>query len=64
MEKEIDYYRRSLIETTMFRYKVIFGEKSSARVKENQQIEAKIKCKILNVFTSICMPKTIKNFKN
>jgi len=63
-KKEIDYHRRSLIETTMFRYKVIFGEKSSARGEENQKTEAKIKCKILNVFTSIGMPKTIKNFKN
>jgi hypothetical protein len=71
-KREIGYHKRSLvayhpIETTMFRYKVIFGDKSQARITENQlggtlQTEAKIKCKILNVFTNIGMPKTIKIF--
>jgi len=63
-KKEIGYHKRSLIETTMFRYKVIFGDKANTRIQENQQIEAKIKCKILNVFTNIGMPKTIRIFKN
>ena len=63
-KKEIGYHKRSLVETTMFRYKIIFGDKSTARIQENQQIEAKIKCKILNVFTNIGMPKTVKIFKN
>lgn len=63
-KKEIGYHQRSLVETTMFRYKVIFGDKSSARIEENQETEAKIKCKILNVFTNIGMPKTTKIFKN
>jgi Transposase DDE domain. len=63
-KEEINYHRRSLVETTMFRYKVIFGDKSTARIKENQETEAKIKCKILNVFTNMGMPKTTKIFKN
>lgn len=63
-KKEIGYHKRSLVETTMFRYKIIFGDKSTERIQENQQIEAKIKCKILNVFTNIGMPKTVKIFKN
>jgi hypothetical protein len=28
-KKEIGYHKRSLIETTMFRYKVIFGDKAT-----------------------------------
>jgi hypothetical protein len=63
-KKEIGYHQRSLVETTMFRYKVIFGDKVNARVMENQVTETKIKCKVLNVFTNIGMPKTVKIFKN
>lgn len=63
-KKEIGYHKRSLVETTMYRYKVIFGDKANTRIQENQQTEAKIKCKILNVFTNMGMPKTIRIFKN
>ncbi|MEM0355052.1 MAG: IS5 family transposase [Thermoplasmata archaeon] len=63
-KKEIGYHRRSLAETTMFRYKVIFGDKASSRVEENQRTEVNIKCKILNKFTSIGMPKSVKIFEN
>jgi hypothetical protein len=63
-KKEIGYHKRSLVETTMFRHKVIFGDKSKARIIENQRTEMKIKCKILNVFANIGMPKSIRIFKN
>jgi hypothetical protein len=63
-KKETGYHRRSLVETTMFRYKVIFGDKTSSRVEENQRTEVNIKCKILNKFTSIGMPKSVKVFEN
>jgi hypothetical protein len=63
-KREIGYHRRSLAETTMFRYKVIFGDKTSSRVEENQKTEVNIKCKILNKFTSIGMPKSVKIFEN
>lgn len=46
----IGYHARSLSETGMFRYKTTFSEKLNARKFENQQIEVKIKCKILNKF--------------
>jgi hypothetical protein len=58
------YHRRSLAETAMFRYKVIFGDKATSRLEETQRTEVNIKCKILNKFTSIGMPKTIRIFKN
>jgi hypothetical protein len=43
-------YKR-IVETSIFRYKIILGDKSRARTIENQQTKEKIKCKILNIFT-------------
>lgn len=43
------YSRRSLSETTMYRFKTIFGSKLHARNFGNQATEAFIKCKILNL---------------
>jgi len=63
-KKEIGYHRRSLAETAVFRYKVIFGDKATAKTEENQLTEAKIKCKILNVFSGFGIPKTERVFKN
>jgi hypothetical protein len=63
LKKEIGYHRRSLAETAMFRYKIIFGDKASSRTEETQRTEVNIKCKILNKFTSIGMPKSVKIFK-
>lgn len=48
-KKEVGYHRRSLVETAMFRYKTILGNKMHARNIENQKIEALIDCNILNV---------------
>ncbi len=62
-KQEIGYHKRSLAETAMFRYKVIFGDKVSSRIEENQITEVNIKCKILNKFTIIGMPKSVKIFK-
>jgi len=62
-KKEIGYHGRSLAETAMFRYKIIFGDKARSRIAETQRTEVNIKCKILNKFTSIGMPKTIKILK-
>ena len=44
----IGYYRLSLAETAMFRYKTIFGEEMKARFKENQKTEARIKARCIN----------------
>jgi hypothetical protein len=62
-KQEIGYHKRSLAETAMFRYKVIFGDKVSSRIEENQRTEVNIKCNILNKFTIIGMPKSVKVFK-
>jgi len=53
---ESDYHTRSLAETAMFRFKITFGDRLSARIDGNQEVEAAIKCKILNRLTQIGMP--------
>ncbi len=53
---ESGYYRRSLAETTMFRFKTTFGPTLRARKLENQQTEARIKCAILNRMTQLGRP--------
>lgn len=57
-KKEVSYHQRSLVETAMFRYKSILGNKMHARNIENQKIEALIGCNILNSFTRIGMPES------
>lgn len=52
-KEQVDYHRRSLVETTMFRFKQLFTEKLSTRKFTNQAKEIFIKCKILNQFA--CM---------
>jgi hypothetical protein len=53
---EIGYHRRSLVETLMFRIKTILGSRLSARLFDNQKVEARIWCKIINHMTKIGMP--------
>lgn len=50
------YHRRSLVETIMFRIKTILGSKLSSRLFENQKVETRIWCKIINHMTQLGMP--------
>ena len=59
-KKESNYHRRSLAETAMFRFKTIIGPKLRNRNFENQKTEAAIGIAILNRFTALGMPETIK----
>ncbi len=54
------YHKRSLAETTMFRYKTIFGDKLQSRTYEHQCVEALLTCKILNKMTLCGMPESEK----
>ncbi len=47
-KEHIGYHVRSLVETTMFRFKTIFGDRLHARHFENQRTEALIKASVLN----------------
>jgi hypothetical protein len=44
----------------MFRFKALFGEKLWARAFDNQQVEAAIKCAVLNRMTGRGMPHTVR----
>lgn len=56
-KQEAGYHRRSLVETTMYRVKQAFGSHLKNRVFENQQTEARLRCKIINSFTHLGMPE-------
>ena len=47
-KRESGYHQRSLAETTMFRLKTILGERLKAKKWENQELEVKLRCAILN----------------
>lgn len=57
-KRESGYHRRSLAETTMFRFKTIFGGKLSARSFDNQAVELFIKCAALNRMIQVAKPES------
>ena len=59
-KKEVGYHRRSLAETTMFREKIIFGEKVSARSFAGQATQLLVRCAALNRMTQLGMPDSYK----
>jgi hypothetical protein len=57
---ENGYHRRSLAETAMSRYKMIFGPTLLAHTFERQQVEARTNCAILNRMVHLGMPESYK----
>ena len=55
-KNESGYHRRSLSETTMFRFKIIFGNTCSRRTFDNQASELLLACSALNRMTHLGMP--------
>jgi len=55
-----DYHYRALVETAMYRYKTIMGEKLYSRSLAKQKVETKIACHILNTMTNLGMPTSTK----
>ena len=58
-KKWIGYHKRSLAETAVFRIKTILKDRLSSRLLDNQQVEFKIWCSILNKMTTLGMPQTV-----
>jgi Transposase DDE domain len=56
-KQEVGYHRRSLVETSMSRLKRVFGDRLKNKRFENQQTEARLRCKLLNHFTHLGLPK-------
>jgi len=59
-KQQSGYHRRSLVETQMFRYKRIIGDKLRARTLANQQVESRLGCAILNRMTHLGKPDSYK----
>jgi len=55
-KQQSGYHRRSIAETTMFRFKKILGNNLHAVLFKNQAVEAMIKCNILNKMAAVAMP--------
>ena len=59
-KRESRYHRRSLAETTIFRFKTIFGDRMQTRKVENQFKELLLKSSLLNRMTHLGMPDSYK----
>jgi hypothetical protein len=59
-KEESGYHRRSLAETAVFRFKIIFGNTLSSRTLPRQMTEARIKCVALNRMTCLGMPDSYR----
>jgi len=55
-KQEVGYHRRSLAETAVFRFKIIFGTTLAARTLPRQITEARMKAAALNRMTQLGMP--------
>lgn len=59
-KEESGYHQRSLVETSIFRYKTICGDRLQTRKLENQFKEMFIKCALLNRMSHLGMPDSYK----
>lgn len=59
-KQESGYHRRSLAETTMFRFKTIFGGTLRRRLFDNQAVELFLKCAALNRMIHLGKPQSYK----
>lgn len=59
-KKEVNYHRRSLVETFMYRYKTILGDRLASRKQWTQATEVSIKIDVLNRMIELGMPKSYK----
>jgi hypothetical protein len=59
-KQEAGYHRRSLAETAVFRFKIIFGNTLRARTLPRQITEARINGAALNRMTQLGMPDRYK----
>lgn len=59
-KRSVNYHRRSLAETAMFRYKTTLGDRLRSRTLTRQQTEAQVGCKILNLLLQAAKPQSTK----
>ena len=56
-KRHVDYHRRSLVETSIYRLKRCFGDRLKNIAFPNQETEVRLRCKLLNHFTQLGMPE-------
>jgi len=59
-KQESNNHRRSLTETTVFRFKAIFGDRLQTRQIDNHFKELMLKSAISNRMTNLGMPDSVK----
>jgi IS5 family transposase len=59
-KESVGYHQRSKVETFMYRYKQIIGDKLRARKTTNQITEVTIACTVLNKMVAFGMPISVK----
>ena len=59
-KKEVGYHRRSRVETFMFRWKTIVGDRLSSRKAWSQVTEVSVKLDVLNKMLELGRPKSYK----
>ena len=59
-EGTIKNHGRSMVENTVYRYKIIIGREMRARSLAGQRVEARIGCKIINTMTRLGMPDSYR----
>lgn len=57
---ESGYFKRSLVEMAIYRYKRTFGDRLSARKLENQKVEVAIRASMLNKMIKAAKPESAK----
>lgn len=60
---ESGYFKRSLVEMAIYRYKRTFGDRLSARNLENQRAEVTLRASMLNKMIKTAKPKSEKRIK-
>ena len=54
------YRKRSMVENTVFRYKMMIGRSMRSRTFDGQRVEVRLACKILNAMTHLGMPDSYR----
>jgi hypothetical protein len=58
--RESGYYRQSVAENSIYRYKQIIGPRLRARNENSRKVEAVLGCKILNRSRALGIPQSYK----
>ncbi|MBA3721898.1 MAG: IS5 family transposase [Parachlamydiaceae bacterium] len=56
-KEKIKYFKRSLVETSIFRIKKMLGDQLKGRIMETQHTEAYCKCLVINKMNQLGLPK-------